>query len=487
MLRPEFTRTLIGTTCALALSASLPGSVMAQDAQASAPTGFSAPNDFSAMVQAKLPAVVGIMATGPASAPQPAQRPQMPPGLEDFFGQRAPTPPQNGPRQALGSGFVISQDGYVVTNNHVIEGATQIEVMLGEDRRLPADLIGTDPATDIALLKLRDASDMPMVAWGDSRALQIGEWVVAIGNPFGLGGTVTAGIISAQSRNINAGPYDDFIQTDAAINSGNSGGPLFDAEGRVIGVNTAIFSPSGGNVGIGFAVPAHVAQRIVEDLKDDGQVARGWLGVRIQPVSDAIAQALGLPDTDGALINEVTQGGPAAKAGLQEGDVVLAVDGETIEDPRDLVFATADEQIGAEATLAVWRDGARKDLSVTIGRQPGGPMEAAQPAGQPQGPEPQLGASVTALTPELRAQLGLPDGVEGLAVLDVASDSAAAEAGLGRGDVIVEAAGQPVRDADVIRAALEAAKEQDRPALLQVFRDGSFRFVAVSLPSSDEE
>jgi serine protease Do len=325
------------------------------------------------------------------------------------------------------------------------------------------------------------------VAWGDSRALQIGEWVVAIGNPFGLGGTVTAGIISAQSRNINAGPYDDFIQTDAAINSGNSGGPLFDAEGRVIGVNTAIFSPSGGNVGIGFAVPAHVAQRIVEDLKDDGQVARGWLGVRIQPVSDAIAQALGLPDTDGALINEVTQGGPAAKAGLQEGDVVLAVDGETIEDPRDLVFATADEQIGAEATLAVWRDGARKDLLVTIGRQPGGPMEAAQPAGQPQGPEPQLGASVTALTPELRAQLGLPDGVEGLAVLDVASDSAAAEAGLGRGDVIVEAAGQPVRDADVIRAALEAAKEQDRPALLQVFRDGSFRFVAVSLPSSDEE
>ncbi|MEL6800593.1 MAG: Do family serine endopeptidase [Pseudomonadota bacterium] len=468
---------LVAAAVAVAAAGMLAAPATAQDGQ------FAAPQDFSAMVQAKLPAVVGILATGAAPAPGQGPRPQLPPGFEDFFGRPAPGGPPPGPRQALGSGFFISDDGFVVTNNHVIAGANDIKVVIDGDRQMAADLVGTDPATDIALLKVREVSDMPFVEWGASRDLEIGEWVVAIGNPFGLGGTVTAGIVSAQSRNINSGPYDDFIQTDAAINSGNSGGPLFDADGRVIGVNTAIFSPSGGNVGIGFAVPAHVAARIVEDLKDDGQVARGWLGVQIQPVSEDIAEALNVPDKQGALINEVTVGGPADEAGVQAGDVVLSVDGTDITDPRDLVFAVADQPIGEATTLTVWRDGARQEIAVTIGRQPGGLVEAAQPGPESDESEPRLGATVADLSPELRAQLGVPSDVSGLAVLEVAADSAAARAGLGRGDVIVEAGGTPVDAVAVIQAALQEAEETGRPALFRIYRNGSYQFVAV--PADD--
>ncbi|MEO0744205.1 MAG: trypsin-like peptidase domain-containing protein, partial [Pseudomonadota bacterium] len=334
---------LAGIVSALAIAVATTTALPAQ-----AQTGsYPAPQDFSEMVQAKLPSVVGIIATGAAPDPVQGQRPQLPPGLEDFFGLPRPDAAPRGPRQALGSGFFISVDGYVVTNNHVIAGASEIQVVVDQERRLDARLVGTDPATDIAVLKIDDAGSFPAVEWGASRDLEIGEWVVAIGNPFGLGGTVTAGIVSAQSRDINSGPYDDFIQTDAAINSGNSGGPLFDAEGRVIGVNTAIFSPNGGgNVGIGFAVPAHVAARIAADLRDDGAVSRGWLGVQIQPVSEAIAGALGLDDMSGAMINDVTPDGPADAAGVQAGDVVLSVNGAAISDPRDLVFSVADLAIG---------------------------------------------------------------------------------------------------------------------------------------------
>lgn len=468
---------LLGTLCALALTGLPLGPAAAQDA------AFSAPEDFSEMVEARLPAVVGIIATGPAATPAPGSGPSLPPGFEDFFGR--PGPQSSGPRQALGSGFVISEDGYVVTNNHVIDGATEIEVMVGDDRTIPAELVGADPATDIALLELAEDSDLPAVQWGNSRDLEIGQWVVAIGNPFGLGGTVTAGIVSGQSRDINSGPYDDFIQTDAAINSGNSGGPLFDAEGDVIGVNTAIFSPSGGNVGIGFAVPAHVAERIVADLKDDGQVERGWLGVRVQGVSDQIAEALDLPDTAGAMINEVTPGGPAEEAGVQSGDILVSVNGEPIDDPRALVFAIADQRIGEDATLTVLRDGERQELQVEIGRQPGNATEASQPAPASEDGHPKLGASVATLTPELRARFSLPDEVSGLVIVEVNRDSAAAAAGLRQGDVIVEAGGERVTDVNAIGAALDAAQENGRPALLRVFRGGAYRFVAVPLASSE--
>jgi serine protease Do len=306
-----------------------------------------------------------------------------------------------------------------------------------------------------------------------------------MGNPLGQGFSVSAGIVSARGRALS-GSYDDFIQTDAAINSGNSGGPLFDATGRVVGVNTAIFSPSGGNVGIGFAVPAHVAARVVADLRDDGVVERGWLGVRIQSVTESLATVLGLDAAEGALVNEVTPGGPAAEAGLEPGDVVLSVAGENVEDPRELIFAVANRQIGQETSFTVWRDGARIEIPVTIGRQPTD-MAAGGSAPSVPGTDagPQLGATVAPLTPELRAQLALPEGVDGLAVVEVDPQSPAAEAGIARGDVITDIGGTPATDAGAVRAALEEAAADDTPALLRVYRDGAHRFVAIPADRSD--
>lgn len=476
---PRCRRAVSAFTISVFTTVALPA--VAQD------NAYPAPQDFSAMVQAKLPSVVGIIATGSETEPVQGQRPQLPPGLEDFFGVPRPDVPAQGPRQALGSGFFISVDGYVVTNNHVIAGATEIQVLVDQNRRLDARLVGTDPATDIAVLKIDGEGSFLATEWGASRDLQIGEWVVAIGNPFGLGGTVTAGIISAQSRDINSGPYDDFIQTDAAINSGNSGGPLFDAEGRVIGVNTAIFSPSGGNVGIGFAVPAHVAARIAADLRDDGRVSRGWLGVQIQPVSDAIAAALGLEDTTGALINDVTPNGPADAAGMESGDVVLSVNGDAMGDPRDLIFSVADLAIGEAATLTVWRDGEKQELSVEIAQQPGQQMPVAQTAPDDGDPDaPRLGASVSPLTPEVRAQFDISQSVEGLAIILVQSGSAAALAGLSRGDIIVEADSAKVEEVSDILTALEAAQAEKRPALLRIYRGGAYRFVAVNADAASD-
>jgi len=449
--------------------------------EASQPT---TPPSFSAMVSEKLPAVVGILSTVETPMQGPRAVPQLPPGLEDFFGMPMPDQPPPGPMQGQGSGFIISADGLVVTNNHVVEGAEEVEVMLEDGRQLPAEVVGTDPATDIALLRVASEGDLPTVAWGDSEALEIGDWVVAIGNPFGLGGTVTAGIVSARSRNINAGPYDDFIQTDAAINRGNSGGPLFDASGQVVGVNTAIFSPSGGNIGIGFAVPSSVAERIVADLRDDGSVERGWLGVQIQPLDEEIAAAFGFEQTDGALVASVEPGSPAAEAGLEAGSVITAVDGSEVVAPRDLVFAVADLEIGSEAMLTV-RTGPEetREIAVTIGEQPAMRTASAEPeAVEDDGAR--LGVSVAPLSPELRAQLGLPETVDGLAVSAVQPGSPAAEAGLMRGDVVVEAAGEPVQEVEALREAASAAEEEGRPLLLRVFRDGSYSFRAVNLGSA---
>jgi serine protease Do len=439
------------------------------------------PPSFSAMVAQKLPAVVGILSTVEAPMRTPRAMPELPPGLEEFFGSPFPDQPPRGPMRGQGSGFIVSSDGLVVTNNHVVEGAEEVKVVLEDGRQFPAEIVGTDPATDIALLRIRTEGDLPTVAWGDSEALEIGDWVVAIGNPFGLGGTVTAGIVSARSRNINAGPYDDFIQTDAAINRGNSGGPLFDASGEVIGVNTAIFSPSGGNVGIGFAVPSSVAERVVAGLREDGTVERGWLGVQIQPLDENIAAALGLEQTDGALVASVEPGSPASEAGLEAGSIITAINGNQIVTPRDLVFAVADLAIGSEATLTV-RIGpdATEDIAVTIGEPPA--MRTAEAAPEIlEGDGARLGIAVAPLSPELRAQLGLPDGLEGLAISGVQPGSPAAEAGLARGDVVVEAAGAPVREVEALRQAASAAEEGDRPLLLRIFRDGSYAFRAVTL------
>lgn len=467
------------SAAALMVSLSLAGAPA--PAQESA---FTTPADFSQMVTEKLPSVVGILSTGPAPRVQPGPVPQLPPGLREFFGPQGPDTAPQGPMRSQGSGFVISEDGYIVTNNHVIAGAEKIEVVLADERQIDAELVGTDPATDIALLKVSVEGDLPDVAWGSSGDLQIGEWVVAIGNPFGLGGTVTAGIVSARSRDINAGPYDDFIQTDAAINRGNSGGPLFNDSGDVIGVNTAIFSPTGGSVGIGFAVPSDVAQRIVDDLRENGSVERGWLGVTLQPVDDGLANAVGLDEAQGVLISEVTADSPAAEAGLQPGDVILQVAGEDVADPRAISFAVADLAIGSEAIFTLFREGQQIEETVTIGQRPD--MMAAAPTspemmdpGDSSGPK--IGVAVAPVTPQLRAQLGLPPEVGGLVIQSVSTDSPAARANLRAGDVIVEASGEAITDVGALRDAVAQAVEDDKPLLLRVYRAGGYAFVPLNL------
>ena len=472
---------LVRTVASAALSLSL---ALAAPPALSQDAGDPAlPADFSVMVAEKLPAVVGILSTVEAPETPPGARPQLPPGLEEFFGMPLPEAPPRGPMRGQGSGFISSADGLVVTNNHVIQGAEEIEVVLDDGRRLPAAIVGTDPATDIALLQVETEGDLPTVEWGDSEALQIGAWVVAIGNPFGLGGTVTAGIVSARSRDIRAGPYDDFIQTDAAINRGNSGGPLFDATGNVVGVNTAIFSPTGGSVGIGFAVPSAVAERIVADLREDGEVERGWLGVQIQPLDDDIAAAFGVATTAGALVAAVEAGSPADEAGIAPGTIITAVNEMPVATPRDLVFAVADLEIGSEATFSVRTvRGESEEIAVTIGEQPMTDMVVAEAEAEPMEEEgARLGVAVAPLTAELRAQLGLPEDVEGVAIAAVQPGSPAAQAGLRQGDVIVEAAGEPVGEATALRDAAAEAGDAERPLLLRIFRGGSYAFRAVTL------
>ena len=462
----------------MALLAGLSGPLpaVAQD------NAFQTPPDFTEMVTEKLPAVVGILATQQPTAGPTETMPQLPPGMEDFFGMPAPQREPQRPMQAQGSGFIVSEDGYIVTNNHVIEGASEIEVVLEDERQFTAELVGTDPATDIALLKVDSDQPLPNVSWGTSEDLEIGEWLVAIGNPFGLGGTVTAGILSARSRNINSGPYDDFLQTDASINRGNSGGPLFDATGNVIGVNTAIFSPTGGSVGIGFAVPSQVAQRIVDDLRDDGTVERGWLGVGIQDVSDQIAEAVGLDTAEGAMITSVTPDGPASAAGLTTGDIITGFAGEPITTPRDLTFAVADTEVGAQVDLSVWRDGTSETLTVDIAQRPGAEVRASSQT-MPEGDTntPQLGVSIAVVDAEIRQMLNLGPEVEGLAIIGVTPQSPAAAAGLRRGDVIVGTRTDDIRNLEALRDAIEAAAVDERPVLLRLYRNGGFTFLAVPL------
>jgi serine protease Do len=469
-----------------------------QQATTSAATApvAAAPASFAGIVKEKLPAVVGVISTMPvpeqANAGPFSQLPpglQLPPGMGDLFGapggQRGP---ERGPKQALGSGFIISDDGYIVTNNHVIAQASSIKVVLEDERQFDATLVGTDPATDIALLKIESDQPLPHVTWGDSDALEIGDWTVAIGNPFGLGGTVTAGILSARSRDINEGPYDDFLQTDAAINRGNSGGPLFNTAGDVVGVNTAIVSPSGGSVGIGFAVPSAVAKRIVADLRNNGSVERGWLGVSIQPVSEDIADALGIDGTDGTLVASVTRDSPADKAGLKAGDVILKMNGVAVEGPRALSLAVADLAVGSDVPLTIRRDGKTEELSVRIGLHPRQAALASDNANGESAPDTaQLGVAIAPLDASLRARLNLPEDLNGIAITQVAPDSAAAEAGLRPGDIIISAAGSDVPDVESLRGAVAAAADEGTPLLLRVYRGGNYTFVAVKLADEDSK
>ncbi|MBP0614751.1 Do family serine endopeptidase [Jiella mangrovi] len=384
------------------------------------------------------------------------------------------------PRHAVaqGSGFFISDDGYLVTNNHVVDGGSKYTVVMDDGKEYDAKLIGTDKRTDLALLKV-DAKDhkFTYVGWGDDSKVRIGDWVVAVGNPFGLGGTVTAGIISARGRDIGAGPYDDFLQIDAAVNRGNSGGPDFNLEGQVIGINTAIFSPSGGNVGIAFAIPASVAKDVIQSLKERGSVERGWLGVQIAPVTDDIAEAVGLADAKGAIVTLPDNETPASKAGIKTGDVITAVNGETVDGPRELAREIGNEHPGKKVEITVWRDNQARTIDVTLGNLAS--LDEAASLGDngksrvPTSPSSLSGYGLT-LTPS--------DDGDGVVVTDIDPDSTAAEKGMQPGDVIVSVNGKAVTSrSDVSEALADAAKSGRKAALFQLRQGDQNRFVALPI------
>ncbi|RLQ87538.1 Do family serine endopeptidase [Notoacmeibacter ruber] len=378
-----------------------------------------------------------------------------------------------------GSGFFISEDGYVVTNNHVVENGSSYTVVLDDGTELDGKLVGTDPRTDLAVLKVdTEGRDIQFVKFADDSKVRVGDWVLAIGNPFGLGGSVTAGIVSARGRDIGAGPYDDFIQIDAPVNRGNSGGPAFNTAGEVIGINTAIFSPSGGNVGIAFAIPATAASRIVDDLIDDGSIERGWLGVQIAPVSDDIAEAVGLDMAEGALVQQPTEKSPGAQAGIEAGDIIVAVNGEKIDDPRSLSRKIAGFEPDTEITVSVFRDGDTKDIDVQLGLMPK-PDEMAMSSGPAQ-EDSQAPEQASSSLDDLGLTVTPAEDGEGLVITEVEADSDAEDKGLSAGDIILKVNGQAVNSAEDVTDATDKALEGGRRAvLMQVKTNDAQRFVAL--------
>jgi serine protease Do len=409
-------------------------------------------------------------------------RENLPPQVEEFFkrffGDRAPDfRPGPGPRrraQGQGSGFFISADGYVVTNNHVVDKSSEVEITTNDGKTFAAKVVGTDPRTDIALLKVEGRNDFPWVKFS-SGAPRVGDWVLAVGNPFGLGGTVTAGIVSARGRDIGANVYDDFLQIDAAVNRGNSGGPTFNLAGEVIGVNTAIVSPSGGNVGIAFAIPAESVSRIVGELKETGTVTRGYVGVQIQPITKEIADSLGLKEQGGALVADVQADTPAAKAGIKVGDAILSVDGERLKDARDLSRRVAAKQPGAQVKLQVLRDGKEQTFAVTLAKLPEQVQAAAPTRGDKGGAEePKLGLTLAPANSVAGA------GSEGVVITEVDPGGPAAERGLQSGDVILEIGGKKVSTPAEVRDAIAAARKENKAnVLVRVKREQSSRFVTL--------
>ena len=432
---------------------------------------------FADLVSTVRPAVVNVKV---ARAIQPALQShgwRRPPGMEtpEFFRRflpapwdAVPVPPRTG---GVGSGFIIDTSGLIVTSHHVVKGADTVTVTLQDGRRLEARVAGADPKTDLALLEVDAGEALPIVEFGDSDATRVGDWVVAVGSPFGLGGTVTAGIVSARGRDLGLGSYDDYLQVDAPINRGSSGGPLFDHGGHVIGVNTAIFSPTGGNVGVGFAIPANAAKPVIESLRTDGKVERGWLGVAIQHIDETLAEALGLDEEKGALVASVMEDGPAGRAGLRSGDVIVSFAGERLDEMKDLPRIVARVESGTEVELEVWRDGRRETLVATIGTQAQEDAFAASPAEEDSG-APRLGVTL--------APRGEP-GEAGVAIAGVVPGSLAARSGLRPGDVIVRAGKKPVSDPGEVAGAVRAAALRNEPLLLLVERNEHRRYVAIEL------
>lgn len=489
--RPQgrpFRVALMSTAAAFALGATLTAH-LATFAKAEAPAAqtqtaqTNAPGSFADVVDRVKPAVVAIKTKAIESGPEegfgpPDLSPDDP--LYRFFRRFGEGPGGRREKhvtQAQGSGFVITPDGYVVTNNHVVEHASQVEVTFDDGRTLPAKIIGTDKRTDLALLKISDGDKLPHVDWATATP-RVGDWVLAVGNPFGLGGTVTAGIVSARGRDIGAGPYDDFLQIDAPVNRGNSGGPSFDSRGQVIGVNTAIYSPSGGSVGIGFAIPAEVAKDVVAALKERGVVARGWIGVQIQQISPEIAESLSLKTTKGALVAQPQRGGPAEQAGLKSGDVITAVDGAKIDGPRDLARKIAALGPGKTAELTFLRNGSEKTAKLKLGTLPAEKEAAAENHDDvEQGSALASYGLEVAPASELRGR-----GAEGLIVVGLDPSGAAAQKGLRQGDVILEANGQSLRARGDLQAAIDAVKKEGKKSvLLRVKSAEGTRFVALSV------
>jgi serine protease Do len=450
-----------------------------------------APDSFADLAAKLLPTVVNIATSQTLKAPPRAQLPNVPPGspLEDLF-KNFLGPDGEKPRHvtSLGSGFIIDPAGFIVTNNHVIENSDQITITLYDGSSLPAKIVGRDTKTDLALLKVVPKKPLPATHFGDSDKIRIGDWVMAIGDPFGLGSTVTAGIVSARNRDINAGPYDDFIQTDAPINRGNSGGPLFDMDGNVMGINSAIFSPSGGSVGIGFAIPANLAKDVVAQLKQFGVARRGWIGVRIQQVTEEIAQGMGLPSAQGALVADVTRDGPAQKAGLQNGDVVVSFDNKPIGDSKLLPRVVAATPIGKTVNIDVLRKGKKQSYRIVIAKLDEGPAD--KPGKKLPPPTPpkaksklsQLGLTVVAMDENARAKYKLAGNVQGVVVSAVDPASPAADKNFRPGDVIVEAQNQPVKTPADLEARVDAdAKAGKKAELMLVNRNGDLTYVGLRL------
>ncbi len=442
------------------------------------------PPDFVPVVKAATPAVVNIstMRTVRSSGPGELPAPFMDdPFFRHFFGDeffRRFQIPRERREASLGSGVIVSSDGYIVTNNHVIAKADQIKVLLVDKREFTGKVVGTDPKSDIAVVKI-EAKNLPTLPWGDSDRLEVGEYVLAIGNPFGLNQTVTMGIVSAVGRaNVGIADYEDFIQTDAAINPGNSGGALINARGELVGINTAIFTRSGGYMGIGFAVPSNMARTVMESLIKHGKVIRGWLGVSIQPLSDDLAKQFGLKEPKGALVGEVFPDSPAAEAGLKTGDVIVGYNGKEIDSPNLLRNLVAQTPVGSRVKVEIVRDGQRRSLTVKIGEQPKENAEAGE-QGAPGGEENALaGLEVRDLTADIARQLGLPPGSPGVVVTGVDPDSAAAAAGIEEGDVIVEVNRQRVRHVRDFRSIVSKLGKNDR-VLLLIQRRGSKLFVLI--------
>ncbi len=460
------------------------------------------PESFADLVETVSPAVVQIAVKhdGNAVSAERGQMPEIPKEFregpfKDFFdrhfgnrdGDAAPGQPMPRQRMAMGSGFLIDGNGHVVTNNHVVGEASDIEVTLRDGRVFDAVLLGADKKTDLAVLRLDTEASLPHVTWGDSDDTRVGDWVLAVGNPFGLGGTVTAGIVSARGRDIGSGPYDDYIQVDAPINRGNSGGPLFNGDGTVIGVNTAIFSPNGGNVGIGFAIPANLARDVVAQLKENGVVERGWLGVTIQPVTPDVAESLGMDEAKGALVASVSKDSPAEEAGLKQGDVIQSFAGEEIATIRDLTRAVADTKRGAREDIRVWRGEQAVSLDVTIGEAP---AELAAVARQAEdGKElASLGLALAALDEKTRDRFGIDQEASGVLITRVAAGTPAADKGLKAGDLIVSINQAPVAAPEAVAKAIDEAVSRDRSsALFLIERGGERRFVALKMPTPDNK